>query len=278
MADVYDSSGTWIGDSEDPQLRRAIESGLVEGNLAGGEEIDYSGRGDPLTPGVVEVIYGPGDPVDAQPLPYPDPNYGLLPYKGPFPVSPRESYPQPINLPITQYANPIVAALGSAVIGAGINWAVNQLQPGQPNPGGTPVPSPTAGFNLSQVGSQVGSWLNGLPAWAKALIAAGVGAAAVAGIVALVKSRTGSPTGQIVVPGGKTVVKTWTANNWPFVMTSDGWIYTINKSGVTKGYKPHKPIVLVRGHLNIVTAVKAQRYLDQQWRILAKRTKQLKLA
>jgi len=84
-----------------------------------------------------------------------------------------------------------------------------------------------------------------------------------------------SPLGDIA---GKRVVKSWDANGWPFSMTSDGRIYTMTKSGITKSWKPKKPIVMVRGKTSLAGAVKAQRYLDHMWRTVAKRTKALKLA
>ena len=77
---------------------------------------------------------------------------------------------------------------------------------------------------------------------------------------------------------GKQIVKTWKAGTWPFSMTSDGTIYTVTKSGIIKHWRPHKPIVLVRGHMNLKNSIRAQRLLDKQWRTVAKRVKQLKLA
>jgi len=46
------------------------------------------------------------------------------------------------------------------------------------------------------------------------------------------------------IPAGPAVVKTWTANGWPFAMTSDGKIHTVTKSGVRKSWKPYKSVVL----------------------------------
>ena len=43
---------------------------------------------------------------------------------------------------------------------------------------------------------------------------------------------------------GPTVVKTWTANGWPFAMTSDGRIHTVTKSGLRKSWRPYKSVVL----------------------------------
>lgn len=43
---------------------------------------------------------------------------------------------------------------------------------------------------------------------------------------------------------GAQVVKTWTANGWPFVMTSDGRIHTVTKSGIRKSWKPYRSVVL----------------------------------
>lgn len=74
------------------------------------------------------------------------------------------------------------------------------------------------------------------------------------------------------------IVKRWSANGWPFMMDSKGVIWTKNKDGVWKHWKPVKPIVMVRGRTTLAGAVKAQRYLDHLWRTVAKRTKALKLA
>ncbi len=84
-----------------------------------------------------------------------------------------------------------------------------------------------------------------------------------------------NPLGQV---GGGTVVKSWQAGGWPFSMTSDGRIHTITKNGIMKSWKPKKPIVMFRGSTTLSQAVKAQRYLDKQWRTVAKRVKQLKMA
>lgn len=88
-----------------------------------------------------------------------------------------------------------------------------------------------------------------------------------------------------VVQGGNgsAIVKRWNTGGakgggWDFWLTADGRIHTINKSGIEKSYKPRKPVVLVPGHLTLGNAVKAQRMLDRQWRVVAKRTKALKLA
>lgn len=75
------------------------------------------------------------------------------------------------------------------------------------------------------------------------------------------------------------IVKRWTANGRDFWMTEDGRMYVRLKSGVIKSWRPRKPLVLVPGgRLNIKSAVRAQRFLDRQWRTIAKRVKQLKLA
>lgn len=79
-------------------------------------------------------------------------------------------------------------------------------------------------------------------------------------------------------PPERTIVKRWSANGWPFMMDDRGHIWTKNKDGVWKHWKPAKPIVMVRGRTTLAGAVKAQRYLDHMWRTVAKRTKALKLA
>ena len=43
---------------------------------------------------------------------------------------------------------------------------------------------------------------------------------------------------------GAQVVKTWTANGWPFAMTADGKIHTVTKTGIRKSWRPYKSIVL----------------------------------
>lgn len=43
---------------------------------------------------------------------------------------------------------------------------------------------------------------------------------------------------------GVGIAKKWTANGWPFVMTTDGFIHTVKKSGVRVRYKPYKSVVL----------------------------------
>ena len=43
---------------------------------------------------------------------------------------------------------------------------------------------------------------------------------------------------------GAGVVKQWSANGWPFAMTSDGYIHTVTKSGLRKRWKPYKSVVL----------------------------------
>lgn len=43
---------------------------------------------------------------------------------------------------------------------------------------------------------------------------------------------------------GAVVVKQWSANGWPFAMTSDGYIHTVTKSGLRKKWKPYKSVVL----------------------------------
>ena len=43
---------------------------------------------------------------------------------------------------------------------------------------------------------------------------------------------------------GVQVVKTWSANGWPFAMTSDGKIHTVTKSGIRKSWKPYRSVVL----------------------------------
>ncbi len=90
---------------------------------------------------------------------------------------------------------------------------------------------------------------------------------------------------EIDIPGTGTgtdglskVVKQWSAHGWPFSMTADGRIHTVTKSGIQKSWKPHKPIVLFRGHTTLSQFVRAQRYLDKLARTIAKRTKALKLA
>lgn len=83
------------------------------------------------------------------------------------------------------------------------------------------------------------------------------------------------PLGSI---NGVTVVKSWLAGGWPFSLTSDGRIHTVTKNGIQKSWKPKRPIVLVAGSMNLNTSIRAQRLLDRQWRRIAKRVKQLKLA
>lgn len=65
------------------------------------------------------------------------------------------------------------------------------------------------------------------------------------------------------LPGvmGVQVVKTWTANGWPFAMTSDGRIHTVTKSGIRKSWKPYKSIVLGK-KMNQGMALRAVRKLQ----------------
>ena len=60
---------------------------------------------------------------------------------------------------------------------------------------------------------------------------------------------------------GPAVVKTWTANGWPFAMTSDGKIHTVNKSGVRKSWRPYRSIVLGK-KMNQGMALRAVRKLE----------------
>ena len=60
---------------------------------------------------------------------------------------------------------------------------------------------------------------------------------------------------------GPTVVKTWTANGWPFAMTSDGRIHTVTKTGIRKSWKPYKSVVLGK-KINSSMAKRAVRKLQ----------------
>lgn len=60
---------------------------------------------------------------------------------------------------------------------------------------------------------------------------------------------------------GPGVVKTWSANGWPFAMTSDGRIHTVTKSGIRKSWKPYKSVVLGK-KMNQGMALRAVRKLQ----------------
>ena len=55
------------------------------------------------------------------------------------------------------------------------------------------------------------------------------------------------PGGAMALPGGAmgpVIVKTWSANGWPFAMDSTGKIHTVTKSGIRKSWRPYRSIVL----------------------------------
>lgn len=71
-----------------------------------------------------------------------------------------------------------------------------------------------------------------------------------------------------VIPGaiGPQVVKTWSANGWPFAMTSDGKIHTVTKSGIRKSWRPYRSVVLGK-KISIGMATRAMRKLRQIKRV-----------
>ncbi len=123
-------------------------------------------------------------------------------------------------------------------------------------------------------------WLISKVGWQA--IAAVLGTALAAKVAAMLND--GTPDSQdVMIPGTGTavtgtIVKSWSAGGWPFWMDSTGRIYTKNKSGVVKSWKPKKPIVLTRGKTSLSQFVRASRYLDKMAHTIAKRTKSLKLA